>query len=87
MNKLFLVVLVIFFVGCATSYQQAGFFRKGYSSTEIQEGVFRVRFHGNASTSASRAMDFAILRSAELALAHGYKYFIILGENQHEALY
>jgi len=82
MNKLFLVVLVTFFAGCATPYQQAGFFRKGYSSTQIQEGVFRVRFHGNASTSGSRAMDFAILRSAELTLAHGYRYFVILGENE-----
>ncbi len=67
--------------GCATAYQQHGF-GGGYSDTQLGENVFQVSFKGNGYTSAERAADFALLRSAELALEHGFPYFsIVSGEN------
>lgn len=65
---------------CATRYQNVGL-TGGYSETQLAEEVFRVSFAGNGFTSMERAVDFALLRSAELALAHGFSYFIIVAEN------
>lgn len=70
----FLGVLVI---GCATSYQSTGF-TGGYSETQLNDTVYEVSFRGNGYTSRQRASDFALLRSAQLALENGYGYFIIL---------
>ena len=50
----------------------------GHSTTQLAENVFQVRFGGNAFTSSERAEDFALLRAAEAALEHGYKYFVIV---------
>lgn len=71
------VVLVAITVsGCATPYQQRGA-TGGFSETQLAENVFEVRFRGNGYTSSERASDFALLRSAELTLEKGFKYFII----------
>ena len=51
--------------------------RYGYSDAELTDKLVRVTFRGNASTSALRAIDFALLRSAEVALERGYPYFVI----------
>ena len=65
--------------GCATKYQHMGL-TGGFSETQLAEDVFRVSFNGNGFTSMERAVDFALLRSAELALAHGFPYFVIVAE-------
>jgi hypothetical protein len=66
--------------GCATAYQSKGF-TGGYSESKLSENVFRVYFRGNAKTSAERAEDFTMLRSAELSQDHGFSYFIVVDEN------
>jgi hypothetical protein len=63
--------------GCATPYQRQTAMG-GYSETQLSENVFTVIFKGNGYTSRERASDFALLRSAEVALENGYKYFIII---------
>jgi len=71
----FLVVITV--SGCAaTPYQQRGA-TGGFSETQLAENVFEVRFRGNGYTSSERASDFALLRSAELTLEKGFRYFII----------
>jgi hypothetical protein len=37
-----------------------------------------VTFRGNGYTRQERASDFALLRSAEVALEHGYPFFVIV---------
>ena len=74
------VLLVLMLAGCATSYQKKGF-TGGWSETQLDENLFRVNFQGNGYTSSQRAWDFALLRSAELALDNNYKYFILLGQD------
>jgi len=70
----FLVVITV--SGCAaTPYQQRGA-TGGFSETQLAENVFEVRFRGNGYTSSERASDFALLRSAELTLEKGFRYFI-----------
>ena len=70
-----LVTLAVL-TGCATPYQQKGF-RGGFSETRLESNVFRVTFRGNGYTSEERAADYALLRSAELALENGFGYFVI----------
>ena len=63
--------------GCATSYKSSGF-GGGYTETQLDENVFKVSFRGNGYTGLERASDFALLRCSELALQHGYKYFVVV---------
>jgi hypothetical protein len=67
---------------CATGYGEKGFFSGGYEETQLAPTVYRVTFSGNDSTSMARAADFALLRSAELALEHGYPFFEVLESKQ-----
>jgi len=64
-------------VGCAKAYQPKGL-SGGFSETQVGENSFNVYFRGNGQTHEERAEDFTLLRSAEVALAHGYQYFIIV---------
>ena len=65
--------------GCATGYQSQGF-KGGYSDTQVAENIFVVSFKGNGYTSAERAEDFALLRSAHVAVDHGFSYFVIVSD-------
>ena len=83
--KLSSLFLLIILTGCATGYQSTGL-TGGYSSTQLDENVFRVFFRGNGATDMERATDFTLLRSAELAIENGFKYFIIIDEHQDEKI-
>lgn len=72
-----LIACIFLISGCATSYQAKGAMG-GFSSTQLAENVFDVKFSGNGFTSPEKASDFALLRSAELAIEQGYGYFAIL---------
>ena len=77
-----LALVMAFLQGCATTYQGSGF-SGGYSETQLDENVFKVTFRGNGYTSRERASDFALLRSAELTLQSGYKYFAVIDANSY----
>ena len=64
----------------STPYQPMGF-KGGYENTQLDKNVFEVTFSGNGLTSRQRVRDFAMLRSAELTIQNGYKYFISINEN------
>ncbi|WP_163140498.1 hypothetical protein [Arhodomonas sp. KWT] len=74
--------LIILLGGCATAYQPQGM-TGGFSETQLDTNVFTVVFKGNAFTDRDKANDFAMLRSAELALEHGFKYFLIVDAQQY----
>jgi hypothetical protein len=71
--------LLFFLSGCATPYQPSGF-GGGYSETQLAPDMFRTTFRGNGYTSAERTQDFAMLRAADLAMAHGFTCFAIIDE-------
>lgn len=77
MKKITLFAIFLFLIGCSTPYQSIGP-TGGFTETQLDENVFRVSFQGNRYTSSEVAADFALLRSAELTLLYGYKYFIIV---------
>ena len=74
---LFLLSLSLF--GCSTPYQSTGV-AGGFSETQLDKNVFRVAFVGNGYTRPTQVEDFALLRSAELTLKNGFRYFAILNE-------
>lgn len=81
MKKVFAFITVALLAGCATSYQ-AQSFSGGFSETQLDKNVFRVTFKGNGYTQSERAEDFALLRSAELTLKHGFTHFAIIDGRQ-----
>lgn len=73
------LALVLALAACATPYQPRGLLG-GYADTQLGENIFRVSFTGNGDTSVERAEDFALLRSAEVALEHGFTHFVVIAE-------
>lgn len=81
-NLILVATVVLILQGCATAYQKSGF-SGGYSETQLDENVFTVSFRGNGYTGRERVADFTLLRSAELTLEHGYKFFAIIDANSY----
>jgi hypothetical protein len=82
MKNIILISIFVLLQGCATAYQKTGF-SGGYSETQLDKNVFNVSFRGNGFTSHERVADFTLLRSAELTLEHGYKYFAIINAKSY----
>ena len=82
MKIIVMLSVVLFLGGCATAYQSLGF-TGGFSETQLDTNVFTVTFKGNGYTGRDKANDFALLRSAELALENGFKYFVIVDAQQY----
>lgn len=74
--------LILLLGGCATAYQPQGM-TGGFSEAQLDTNVFTVTFKGNGFTGRDRANDFTLLRSAELALKHGFKYFVIVDAQKY----
>jgi hypothetical protein len=77
MPRLLVITLAALLSACATPYQPQGF-AGGYTETQLDRNVFRVTFKGNGYTSRERADEMALLRSAQLALLHGFTHFVIV---------
>lgn len=81
-----LVISMLIMSGCATKYQAEGL-SGGYSDTRLGKNIFNVSFNGNGYTSRERTADFVLLRSAELCLQNGFKYFIITNSKKYTDVY
>jgi hypothetical protein len=80
-----LLGVAIIFSCCATAYKKIGW-KGGYSETQLGENIFRVSFRGNGFTREERASDFNLLRSAEVSLENGFRYFIIVESDKSSSL-
>lgn len=79
--KILAVILCAATLGaCATGYQNSGF-AGGFDETALAPNIYRVKFAGNGYTSSSRAEDLALLRSADLTLQKGFRYFGLADAN------
>jgi hypothetical protein len=86
MKSLIYVGLALLVAACATPYQPTGL-AGGFTETQLDTNVFRVTFKGNGVTSAERAEDMALLRSAELTLQNGFTHFAIAdGRSRSESV-
>ena len=77
------ICLPIFLVSCATGYQplndSSGYWdeRIEPSSNKFTIGYDGNKWHSNPVNQKERVIDLALLRSAEVALENGFKYFIV----------
>ena len=77
MKRLVSIISILSILSCATTYQSQGF-SGGFKETQLDVDVYSVVFNGNGFTSLEKTKDFTLLRSAELTLENGYKYFVIV---------
>ena len=78
MKKIICLIVVVFLLtACAANYERSSG-TVGYQEVRLDSNVFRVTFTGNDFTDPRKVSDFALLRSAELALEYGYRYFAIV---------
>lgn len=79
LSKAVLIAVVIScLAACATTYAPNSFWNDGgFTETEVQPGLWQVRFQGNEFTDAAQTADFAMLRAAELCLSQGHAYMFL----------
>ncbi len=74
----FIILLIIvgffYMFSKSTSYGPKGFMG-GYSETQMGNDMYAVKFQGNGNTRPDKSVDFCMLRSADLTLEKGYKFF------------
>lgn len=58
-------------------------FLGGYSEKIIEKDVYEVRFKGNGFTKREAVVDYALLRSAEVALSHQCTFFTIIDAKEN----
>jgi hypothetical protein len=77
-----ITLLLIFYINiqCSSAYGPKGMMG-GYFDTQLSEDTYLVSFTGNQHTSIDKVNSSLIYRCAELTLAKGYEYFVILDEN------
>ncbi len=76
------VFVAILLTSCATGYQKQDFTEE-FSETQLGENIFQISFNGNADTSRERASDLTLLRSAEVAVEKGFRYFTIVDSEKY----
>ena len=75
---IFLIIVGFFYIfSKSTSYGPKGFMG-GYSETQMGNDMYAVKFQGNGNTRPDKSVDFCMLRSADLTLEKGYKFFSIV---------
>ena len=81
MNKLtsgVMVLVLIVLGGCASqpAYRAAENGGYGYTETKLTDTQYRVYFKGRGSDK-TKAMDYAMLRAAEVTIEQGYDWFVV----------
>ncbi len=79
MSKWFtLIVVMVGLTACASQpdYREAKRGGYGYSESKLSDTQYRIHFKARGSDK-SRAMDYAMLRAAEVTLENGYDWFIV----------
>ena len=83
LNTIIVVYLSIFLVSCSTGYRSlndsGGYWDERIDSTSnrFKIGYDGNKWHSDPINRKERVIDLALLRSAEVALENGFKYFII----------
>ena len=82
-----LICLTLVVAGCTGSYW--GYGKRdwrgiGYSDQQIDHNTFFVSYKGNASASRPTVETYLLRRCAEVTLAAGYDYFVIVSTNSSE---
>tara|TARA_B100000953_G_C17948922_1_gene399324 strand:- start:275 stop:796 length:522 start_codon:yes stop_codon:yes gene_type:complete len=77
-TKIMFVLAVLVMAGCANQpdYRQAQKGGFGYTESKLSDTQYRVHFKAKGSDKG-KAMDYAMLRAAEVTLLEGYDWFVV----------
>lgn len=77
-TKFSLFIAVVVMMGCASQpdYREASNGGFGYTESQLSDTQYRVHFKAKG-TDKGKAMDYAMLRAAELTLLEGYDWFVV----------
>lgn len=82
--KWLVIVCALLISACATPYQPYSYFGGGgYRDMQLSENGFKVTVEANGYTSNEQATNIALLRSAELTLENGFKYFVVVSSEDY----
>jgi len=84
MRRVGAAVVLMALAGCATKYQNGSGSGGGFTESQLDKNLFRVSVNGNQYTSAERARELALLRSADLTLQLGFSYFVFVESRSRE---
>ncbi|MDE2487363.1 MAG: hypothetical protein KGO51_08190 [Alphaproteobacteria bacterium] len=94
MNRVFLAFAAVSacaaLAACATPTHfqpAAGPGAVGYSELRIEPDRYRIVFQGGPGAPVEQVQDYALLRAADVALAHGYDWFRVVGRDIHQTGY
>lgn len=79
MKTSFLIIMTLLVaVGCASQpdYREASKGGFGYTESKLSDSQYRVHFKAKGSDKG-KAMDYAMLRAAELTLLESYDWFVV----------
>jgi len=79
-----LASLLLLLGACAKPLQPDNY-PEQISSTQLDTNIFQVSYSGSTSSADEKTIDLALLRSAEVALANGFNYFIIVNNSKSDA--
>ncbi|MBL3591804.1 MAG: hypothetical protein JMN24_18810 [gamma proteobacterium endosymbiont of Lamellibrachia anaximandri] len=82
--KMYLLAIftILFMAGCATTYNKESF-TGGHSEIQLSEDVYKVTFSGNAYIGREAVAEYCLLRSSEITIENGFKYFTILDGDKY----
>ena len=78
-KSLSIIVASLVITGCGTGYKKDSF-TGGYEETWLARDSVRISYRGNAFTKTQEAIDYSLLRVAEIGVEKGFKYFMLVSE-------
>ncbi len=83
-NILAAAAAVTLMSACATPYAPNSWWNDGgFTETEIQPGLWQVRFVGNEFTDEQTKADYAMLRASEICLEFGMPFMLVGSDAQN----
>lgn len=88
MRRVLIAAAATLLAACATAvgtaYAPADSKGYGYAETRVEADRYRVTFSGDGATPPNVVEDYALLRTAELAVENGYDWFRVVGRTLEE---
>jgi len=76
-HSAFLLALLLLLNACATAPQPDNYVEQ-IATTRLGDNRFLVDYRWGAANADTESVDLTLLRSAEIALQHGFPYFIVI---------
>jgi len=78
----FLLSLLLLLNACATTLQPDNYVER-IATTRLGDNRFLVDYRGGGVNADTQTVDLTLLRSAEIALQHGFHYFIVIDSSDN----